>query len=281
MKKRLVGILSVLLSLTQLFMGNASAQNDESQNFAITPDLLDYWEFNNTNWLSDWGYSPRSFTNIDNVAGWDGNALQVDNSDAAWLQYNAENDGWPALTCDQGALRFWFQPNWDSGSLGGSGPGDWGRFIDAGAWTSNASSGWWSLYLDPDGANVYFSAQANGASTNYLSAPIAWASGAWHQIALVYSATNTALYLDGQCVTNGPGVTCFPGADALTNGFFVGSAATGQAQMHGVLDDLETYDCPLDADTITNDYAMVLPLRARAARDGPGRSAWRRGIRHG
>ena len=108
-------------------------------------------------------------------------------------------------------------------------------------------------------------------ATNYLSAPIEWNVGAWHQIVLTYSATNSALYLDGQPATNGPGVTCWPGADALTNGFFIGSDPTGEAQMHGVMDDLEILAYPLDADTISNDYAAVLPeVPAPPVVDGGG-----------
>ena len=133
MKNKLIGILAILLSLSPLFVVNARAQSD-SATFFISPwDTLGYWEFNDTNWLSDWWYAPVSFTNLDNVASWDGNALQVDSSDPAWLQYNlVEDDGHTNLMFEQGTVRLWFQPNWDSASLGGDGPGDWGRFLDAG-----------------------------------------------------------------------------------------------------------------------------------------------------
>jgi hypothetical protein len=51
--------------------------------------------------------------------------------------------------------------------------------------TPGASFGWWSLYTDPAGANLYFTVQpGDGSTTTYLTAPIAWASNSWHFIAL-------------------------------------------------------------------------------------------------
>ena len=53
-----------------------------------------------------------------------------------------------------------------------------------------------ALYVDPDGVNIYFSAQTNdGSQAIYLSAPIDWPTNKWHLLALTYSATNSALYL--------------------------------------------------------------------------------------
>ena len=119
-------------------------------------------------------------------------------------------------------------------NTGGTGPGMWGRLLEVGSANSN---GWWSLYCDPEGANLYFSSQTNGgAAMTYLSAPLDWGiTNYWHQIVLTYSATNTELYLDDMFVTNGPGVTNFPGAEVLANGMFLGSDRTGTAQAHGML----------------------------------------------
>ena len=57
--------------------------------------------------------------------------------------------------------------------------------------------------------------------------PISWTTNYFHFIALTYSPTNTALYLDGVLATNGPGVTVYPGPDVLTNGFIIGSDNNG------------------------------------------------------
>lgn len=216
------------------------------------PEPLDYWSFWNTNtWASDRGYAPISFTNLD--SSWLGNwtALRLDQTNAAWLRYQVvEADGTNHLKLDRGCVLFWFAPGWSGTNVGGNGPGHWGRLLEVGSYTTNASYGWWSILVDPAGANVYFCAQTNGAETTYLAAPIEWTTNYWHQLALNYSATNTALYVDGVLATNGPGVTLWPGPDVLTNGFFIGSDSTGTAQARGMFDDLATYAEPLAAGLI-------------------------------
>ena len=111
----------------------------------------------------------------------------------------------------------------------------------------------WSLYVDHAGSNLYFSTQTNDLSnqlTTYLSTPIAWKTNYFHFVALTYSATNTALYLDGVLATNGPPLTNYPGPNVLANGFFVGSDSNGLNQAQGMFNNVVTYNVPLDADTI-------------------------------
>lgn len=223
------------------------------------PPCLDSWSFNDTNtWTSDKGYSPISFSNLSSCWLGQESTLVLDSTNAAWLRYNVvENDGTTNLTVDNGSVMFWFAPtSWSGTNESGAGPGQWGRLLEAGAYTSDASYGWWSLYLDPDGVNIYFSAQTNGQTTTYLSAPIDWNTNRWHLIALTYSPTNTALYLDATLVTNGPGMSIWPGPDVLTNGFSVGSDGgdTGIAQAHGMYDQLTTYNYQVDSNTVQNTY---------------------------
>ncbi len=222
---------------------------------------LDYWSFSDTNnWTSDLGYAPLSFTNLAVSDLGDGSALVVDSTNVAGLQYNVyENDGTTNLTVDQGSVTFWFAPtSWSGTNEGGTGPGDWGRLIEVGSYTTNSSYGWWSLYVDPAGVNLYFSTQTNDSSGNvytYLLAPIDWTTNRWHFIALTYSVTNTALYVDGALATNGPPLTVYPSQDVLTNGFLIGSdSSSGLAQAHGMFDDLATYNYPLDSNTISSTY---------------------------
>ncbi|MGP8199931.1 MAG: LamG domain-containing protein [Limisphaerales bacterium] len=234
---------------------------------------LDRWSFSNTNtWQTDLGYSPLSYTNLGVSFIGDGTAVVVDDStNAAWLQYNVwEENGTTNLTVDVGSVMLWFAPDWASQSQGGTGPADWGPLIETGAFTTNAAYGWWSLYLDRPGSNILFSAQDGlGDQTNYLSAPISWNSNQFHFVALTYSSTNTALYIDGSLVTNGPGVTIYPSLEVLSNGFWLGSDSTGSNQCHGILDDISTYNYPLDADTISSAFVLYeifyLPNMAIAA----------------
>jgi hypothetical protein len=112
------------------------------------------------------------------------------------------------------------------------------------------------LSLRSVGVNLYFSAQSDdGSGATYLSAPIAWTTNYWHHLALTYSATNSALYLDGVLATNGRPVTNGPGFSVLTNGFLIGSdGETGLAQARGMFDDVTTYNTPLDEVTIGLTY---------------------------
>lgn len=213
---------------------------------------MDYWDFADTNnWTTFLNYQPISFNNLSSSLLPDGSALLLDSTNSAWLNYNVyETNGWTNITFVQGSLTAWVSPRWSSTNQGGPGPGVWGRLVDAGTFTTNSSIGWWSFYTDPAGANLYFSAQTNGASTNYLTVPISWTSNQWHNLALNYSSSNTALYIDGSLATNGPGMTIWPATNVLTNGFFIGSDETGAAQFHGRISAFTTYSYPLDANTI-------------------------------
>jgi hypothetical protein len=240
-------------------LGNGLAQTlpgGGGTNSSPTYTPLDSWSFaDSTNWTSDKGYAPVSFTNLDFSYLGDGASLVVNSTNLAWLQFNVyENDGNSNLTVDSGSVTFWFAPSsWSSTNAGGTGPGEWGRLFEVGSYTPGSSYGLWSIYVDDVGQNLYFSAQTNDLSsslTTYLSFPISWTTNYFHFIALTYSPTNTALYLDGVLATNGPGVTVYPGPDVLTNGFFIGADETGLDQANGLFNNLVTYAVPLDADTI-------------------------------
>ena len=216
---------------------------------------LNSWSFrDSTNWTSDSGQAPVSFTNLDYSHLGNGASLVVSSTNPAWLQYNvAETDGATNLTVDAGTVMFWFAPRWSSTNAGGAGPGEYGRLIEVGGYTPDASFGWWSLYVDDVGEHIYFSAQTNDLSSNvvtYLSVPVAWTTNYFHLVALTYSATNSALYLDGALATNGPPLTTCPGADVLADGFYIGSDRNGRLQARGMFNSVATYRVPLDADKI-------------------------------
>jgi hypothetical protein len=118
------------------------------------PPYLNYWSFNDTNnWLSDFGSAPLSFTNVTASLLGNGSALVVDATNAAWIKYHVtESGGTTNITLNEGTLTFWFAPNWASTNQNGTGPGTWGRLVEVGSYTTNASYGWWSLYVDPPGS---------------------------------------------------------------------------------------------------------------------------------
>lgn len=220
--------------------------------------VLSAWLFNDTNLWNVFDYPPVSYTNLALSPLGNHDAVLLDSTNAAWLQYNVvETGGVTNLTTVAGTVYFWVAPNlWASTNSGGTGPGTWGRLLEIGNYTTNNSSSWWSLYTDPEGTHLYFAGQTNGsAAAIYLTAPIAWTTNRWHCVTLTYTPTNSALYLDGDLATNGTGVTYRPGPDVLADGFFLGSDATGWAQAHAMFDDLYTYAYPLDAATISGYYS--------------------------
>jgi len=224
--------------------------------------MLDSWSFANTMyWTSDLGYYPLSYTNIAVSTNGPGNSLLIDTTGEAWLQYNVfETSGATNLNIESdGSLMFWFYPDWASASntnMVGTGPGVWSRFIEVG--TTNGAAGWWSLFTDANGNNLYFSAQDGlGNFTNYLVAPISFNSNSWHLIALTWTSTNTTLFVDGAFATNGPGLSVLPLAATLTNGFTVGSdLATGTLQMHGAMNDLTTYNYALETNYVDTVWTL-------------------------
>lgn len=224
--------------------------------------VLSFWPFIGTNYPVASIYAPIAYTNITNFPVWNDDAVLLDTSNSipAYLQYNVvEADGHTNININNGALWFWFSPDWSSTNQGGTGPGNWANLLSIGQWTSNATYGWWSLYTDPAGCNFYFSAQNDGAETNYFTAPISWTANTFHFIGLQYSASNSVLCLDGELTTNGPGITLYPGPDVLTNGLFIGSDSSGFAQAQGQFAGLVTWNNPEHPGLLTLFYISRSP----------------------
>jgi len=255
-----------------LLATGAKAQPLPGGKFGPTNTPLMAWSFHDhTNWTDNDGYAPLSFTNLNYSYLGDGDSLVVDTNIPAWLQFHVvENDGTTNLTVDNGTVMFWFAPDWNStgDTNGGFGPGEYGRLLEAGVYTPDSSFGWWSILVDAGGTNIYFAAQTNDLSSNltvYVTAPIDWTTNYFHFVAVTYSPSNTALYLDGDLVTNGPPMTVYPGPDVLTNGFYIGSDSNGVLQAHGLFNTVATYNYPLnsnDVQTIFNyeyGYYVISP----------------------
>lgn len=227
------------------------------------PPPLDSWSFTDTNyWTSDLGYAPVSFANIRPMSFGDGTSVIVNTNVPAGLQYNTvETSGTNEIAVNTGSVTFWFAPNWSStndDAGDGLGPQEYGRLLEIGGYTPASSFGWWSIYVDNVGANIYFSSQTNdGLGNTYtISAPIDWTTNYWHFVSLTYSPTNVSLYLDGALMTNDTGgLNIYPGADALANGFFVGSDSNGIYQAEGEIDDLKTYNVVLNTNQVNTAYS--------------------------
>ncbi len=210
---------------------------------------MGHWRFDNTNtWVGEGGQLPLLSDHLVGVPCWSSNAVSMDNVNPALLSYNVmETNGSTNINCRAGTILFWFKPDWSSAGTGGTGPGTWGRLFEMGSYNSAFTNGWWGLYLSPDGTQLLFGTSTNGSGMTNLSANISWYSSEWYQIALTYSPTGSALYVDGQLLANGAGVTCVPNLNELTNGFRIGSDQGGDNQAGGAFDELETFNYPLAA----------------------------------
>ena len=78
----------------------------------VPPNLLNSWSFLDTNWLSDMGDPPLSYTNLSPSNLGDGAALVLDSTNAAWLRYSVleSSDGYTNLTVKSGSFVTWFAP---------------------------------------------------------------------------------------------------------------------------------------------------------------------------
>jgi hypothetical protein len=179
--------------------------------------------------------------------------------------YNiAEANGHTNLSLQNGSVVLWFKPDWSSVDQGGTGPGiiscgpdcnleDWGALVEVDS-TVDSTGGFWELYFDPFGTNLWFS---SGDGTNWsgdLIGNISWVSNQWHQIAVTYSPSNSTLYVDGTAIAQTNGVPYIPVFDNFPaqNYFTVGNDV-GEP-VNGTIDELETLNYPLDQVAIFRAY---------------------------
>jgi hypothetical protein len=117
----------------------------------------------------------------------------------------------------------------------------------------------WLIAIDPPGSNILFLTSSNGSRQVVFKYPIDIDAGDFWQIGVAWSETNTALYLNGELATNAQPILYRPTiSESLNYGFFVGSLGTnGDGQARGQFQDLASYDFPLTADQVAQDYARV------------------------
>jgi len=236
-----------LLALSICIFSALSMQTAFSQPAPPPDPFLGLYYFENTNWLSADGDAPISFSNIYHTPLWNNSGMLIDttNEVPAFLNYNVvETNGNTNITFDQGALRCVFISDWASADSiqNGSGPGQSAYLVAAGDFSSGSTDGLWGIYFDPAGTNIYFGGVSNSTETVFVSSPISWRSNSLHFIGLVYTSTNSTLYLDGNLAATGGAVSIVPSTNTWTNGFFVGSDGAGYEQARGVFDYLDFYN---------------------------------------
>jgi hypothetical protein len=231
-----------------------------------SPLPLNSWTLAAPPWSSDFGDLARGYSGLNEAPGWSeaGTCLSVDTNICAYLNFDVFEtyaDVWTNISVcsSNGSLSFWYQPNYTSMADGGNGPQSWSALISIGAYTSNASVGNWLIAIDPSASNIVFLTASNGSRQMVFKYPIDMDAGDFWQIAVAWSDTNTALYLNGELATNAQPVLYRPTvSECLAYGFFVGSLGTnGDGQARGQFQDLISYDYPLTAEEVAQDYANV------------------------
>ena len=216
---------------------------------------LGYWRFDTPDWVGDQGQVPlHASSNLQFVTdGWITNAVGVIGAGPARLGYReVEANGNSNFNCRNGSVRFHFKPNWSYQA----GPDD-GRLLDVGA--SDSTNGWWALMVTNHGTAIAFTGQSNGIGATYLSAAFDqwfWDSNAWYEVQLTYSPQGSSLYMASSLpgggayplLAYGSGVLYYPNrVERILTGFNLGSDNEGSHLAEGMIDELETFNYPLDS----------------------------------
>jgi alpha-tubulin suppressor-like RCC1 family protein len=209
----------------------------------VVPGRLGYWRFDNPYLTGEEGQNPQYLEYVISIPDWSGNSVELNSNYLnSILDYrDVETNGEANVNVWTGSIRFWFKPDW----ISGTGPGNEGILIEIGSQRPNLG-GLWALVISADGTTLSFLTQQNyyAPLMANLTASINW-SNDWHQIVLTYGPSNSVLYLDGQpAVTNGAGVVYYPDAATWSWGIDIGGDL-GWEQAKGQFDELETFNYQL------------------------------------
>jgi hypothetical protein len=245
---------------------------------------LGYWRFNNTtNWTNEAGVYPTTATNLSGSNSFSGTSVSLSGTNFQ-LTYPVTTNGQNLFDSANGTVRFWFQPNWSTGT----------SFEPAGVDFLQAAGGvigYWQFAAPEmlNSTNLAFIANVISfvTTSNLYTQPwgfsdtglngvvINFQSNVWYQIVLTYSPTNIALYTNGALLatvntpqwltTNGAfveplyqygnGNTFYaPASDygglSVGNQYPPAGHSSGQAPISGQMDELETFNYPMTAQQV-------------------------------
>jgi hypothetical protein len=219
---------------------------------------LQAWRFDDPAWLITGGWGTLAALNLQQRESWSGYALDLSRPGPALFALPAKAlDGQPNLTLESGTVRFYFAPDWSSAGLGG-GPGGETRLLEFGAWSEGGQQSLAWLAVDGMGTMMRLAVQGAGEPVEILRAPVQWAAGQWHQVALVWSGKETVvLYLDGQAVAVGAGLDL----NVLNQlngmaGFCLGSDVEGNRLAQGQFEELYTFSRACPAEEVAWNYEV-------------------------
>ncbi len=228
------------------------------------PERIGYWRFNNPPvWSDEQGLLPSTALGLAPSPSWSGYAVHLGSAQNGNLAYPCyRTNGSPVVTLPTGSIRFWYKPDWSTyDGLTNLGPQDTIRLFEIGEQSTNAGYGWFAITINSRGTALTFSTESSGIHTDNAVCPIQFATNSWYQITLTYTPTNSALYVDGvPVVTNGFGVTNFPGTNVLQQGFHLGCSWDEVHQANGRFDELETFNYPLSATSVATNYQAIMSV---------------------
>ncbi len=212
-----------------------------------------YWQGTNTALVdSDYGQL---------IESWSGYALVRSGPKLKPFVVPAVQAGRANVAAGFGALRLWFKPNWTSASLpGGNGAGADAVLAEMIVLDQKGALTAWSLRFSADGSTLLLIGE--GGTVELLRAGIALRADEWHCIALNYGPQETGLFLDGQLISKGAGVT---GVPAPASGVALGSTALGSNAAEGDLDEVCFLGWPLSEAAVEFHFQAYGPMAARGA----------------
>jgi hypothetical protein len=236
---------------------------------------LGHWRFDDSIYTGDEGQLPVLSEADPPIPDWSGNAVSMSSTETSQLVYNTFSTNGDTIQtnvdCAHGTVRFWYQPNWSTGSS--APPNARGAtFFRVGS----AFEARWGLQTEySGGTNVMEFATASNQyirSSSFTSrglngVPIDFQAGHWYQITLAYTATNIALYTNGTLLAcgdlpfqsngapvfdTGNGVAFYPSTDYQEGSGFAFGCLKGQpCGVDGQLDELETFDDALTPQAVS------------------------------
>jgi hypothetical protein len=141
------------------------------------------------------------------------------------------------LEPERGAYRFWYQPNYSSGS----GPGKPATLLQLVTAQGKAAEVWWALVVAPEGDEIHLICQTESGPETCLRAAVQWEAGRWNLLTLAFTPTNSALFLNDQLAAVGEGLAPIPTQAAPFTSLIVGSDHSGNSPARGQMEELSIF----------------------------------------
>jgi len=210
-----------------------------------------FWLRFDDGYVAEQGESPVENTGVVRAANWNGQGAWFTNSTARLRYKVLEANGTVNLPINgNGAIRFWFRPDWTPYPCTNTSPRNWSTLTNK---MQLFELGGWRLSLSPGGTNLIFETRTNSTGiygTNLIVSGITLPTGecgsiptnrAW-EISLLYGFWGTQIFLDGiQVGGTGPKPFNNPTAAERTAGFTIGNTAAGGLPAMGMIDEFEVF----------------------------------------